>query len=76
MTATTTIDHIRAAVVLCAGADPDAITPEARLDALDIDSLTLAEVVWSLEDRIGKTLEITTKPATVADLIAIIEGAP
>lgn len=73
---TTTLDHIRAAVVMCAGAVPDAITPEAKLDALDIDSLTLAEVVWNLEDRIGKTLEITTKPATVADLINLIEATP
>lgn len=73
---TTTLDHIRAAVVMCAGADPDAITPEARLDALDVDSLTLAEVVWSLEDRIGKTFEFKTRPDTVADHINLIESTP
>lgn len=73
---TSPLDHIRAAAVMCAGCDPEAIVPEARLDALGVDSLTLAECLFYLEHAGVKVAEPNVKPETVADLVALIEPAP
>lgn len=73
---TTALEHIRAAAVMCAGVDPDAVTPDATLDTLAIDSLTLAECLFYLEDSGIKVREPTVRPQTVADLVALIEPAP
>lgn len=73
---TTTLEQIRAAAVMCAGVDPDAVTLEATLDTLEIDSLTLAECLFYLEDSGVTVREPTSRPQTVADLVALIEPAP
>jgi len=74
--APTGLDLIRGAVAHHTDIDIDLIVPGARLDALDIDSLTLAEMLFYIEDRSGKTIEPETKPETVDDLVALIEASP
>lgn len=53
---------------------PDLIVPEATLDALNVDSLSLAEMLFALEDTLGTSIaEPTRRPQTVADLQELIE---
>lgn len=53
---------------------PDLIVPEATLDALNVDSLSLAEMLFALEDTLGTSIaEPTKRPQTVADLQELIE---
>jgi acyl carrier protein len=56
------------------GLDPARITPEARLEALDIDSLVLLELFFEFEETLGIKLsaDIPT-PKTIAELLAIVE---
>lgn len=55
-------------------ADPETVVPESELDALNIDSLTLAEMLFALEDQLGVTMpEPTERPRTVGDLIRLLE---
>ena len=57
--------------------DIDRVVPQARLDDLHIDSLTLAELMFCLEDSTGKDLEsVQVLPVTVADLVKLLEDAP
>lgn len=54
-------------------ATPEQIVPEAALTDLQIDSLTLAEMLFALEDRLGVAMpEPTERPQTVADVLALI----
>jgi len=55
-------------------AAPEQIVPEAALTDLQVDSLTLAEMLFELEDRLGVTLpEPAVRPQTVADVLGLIE---
>lgn len=55
-------------------AAPEAVVPEATLADLDVDSLSLAEMLFSLEDTLGTSIaEPTERPQTVADLQRLIE---
>lgn len=55
-------------------APPDAVVPEATLVDLNVDSLSLAEMLFSLEDTLGTSIaEPTERPQTVADLQRLIE---
>lgn len=67
------------------GADADALTRDATLDSVDVDSLDLVELVKALEDRFGITIsDDDLKPIeSVGDAIALTmrlseaeEGAP
>ena len=50
------------------------VVPEASLASLQVDSLTLAEMLFALEDQIGVALaEPTERPQTVADILCLIE---
>ena len=52
----------------------EAITPDAHLDALGIDSLGLVELMFELEDRLGIRLpEDFATPTTVSDVVAVVE---
>lgn len=54
--------------------DVNEISEETTIEELGIDSLTLAEMVWRLEDSLGDTqLEFTKKPVNLGDIIAIIK---
>jgi acyl carrier protein len=53
---------------------PEAIVPEATLEDLNVDSLSLAEMLFALEDTLGTSIaEPTERPRTVADLQKLIE---
>ncbi len=55
------------------GCEQESITAESRFDELGIDSLDTVELTMDLEDRIGKTIELKEKMATVGELVAYIE---
>jgi len=55
-------------------AAPEAVVPEATLEELEVDSLSLAEMLFALEDTLGTSIaEPTQRPQTVADLMKLIE---
>lgn len=55
-------------------AAPEAVVPEAALEDLEVDSLSLAEMLFALEDTLGTSIaEPTQRPQTVADLMKLIE---
>lgn len=55
-------------------APPDAVVPEATLADLNVDSLSLAEMLFALEDKLGISIEEPAeRPQTVADLQRIVE---
>ena len=55
-------------------AQPEEIVPEAELAALQIDSLTLAEMLFELEDRVGVSMnEPREVPRTIGDILSLVE---
>ncbi len=46
-----TIDIVRDVLVENLGLDADAITPEATMESLDIDSLDMVELICDIEER-------------------------
>ena len=76
MTATpmTALDLVRQVLVQYSDAPAETIVPEAALEALKVDSLTLAELLVELEDRIGVTIaEPAERPTTIADVLVLVE---
>ena len=55
-TSDSTLDTLRAILVANFPVQPDAVHRDARLDALDIDSLSVVEVLFEVEDRFGITI--------------------
>jgi acyl carrier protein len=57
------------------GIEPASVVPEASLAQLGIDSLIFVELVFEFESRFGITapMEELTRPATVAELITLID---
>lgn len=67
------LDLLRQVLGHLTDATPEQIVPEAELASLQIDSLTLAEMLFALEDRLGVTvIEPTERPQTVADVLRLI----
>lgn len=65
---------IRQVITKYTDAAPEAVLPEASLADLEVDSLSLAEMLFALEDTLGKPIaEPTQRPQTVADLIRLVE---
>lgn len=55
-------------------APAEAVVPEATLADLNVDSLSLAEMLFALEDTLGTPIaEPTQRPQTVADLQRLVE---
>lgn len=54
--------------------DVSEIKMESTFAELGIDSLDTVELVMSLEDEIGREIELTQKVETIADLVAFIES--
>ncbi len=70
-------DTIHARVVAALiefGADPDAITPDATFEALDVDSLDLVELAQIVQEEYGVELKGEDMPAlkTVEDAVTLI----
>lgn len=55
-TSDSTLDTLRDILVANFPVQPDAVHRDARLDALDIDSLSVVEVLFEVEDRFGITI--------------------
>jgi acyl carrier protein len=65
---------IRQVITKYTDAAPDAVQPEASLADLEVDSLSLAEMLFALEDTLGKSIaEPTQRPQTVADLMQLVQ---
>lgn len=65
---------IRQVIGKYSDAAPEAVVPEASLADLQVDSLSLAEMLFALEDRLGTSIaEPSERPQSVADLQRIIE---
>jgi acyl carrier protein len=55
----------------------DKVLPEALLADLGIDSLMFAEMLFELEDRTHKTIDVTSSdalPTTVAELVTLVDA--
>lgn len=52
----------------------DQILPDTKLADIQIDSLTLAELLFELEDQLGVTMaEPPSLPQSVADLLTLVD---
>ena len=60
-------------IVDAKGIDAASITPESNFKDLNVDSLDIAEMVMTLEDELGITIELEEGVATVQDLVNLIE---
>ena len=55
-------------------APPESVVPEATLADLNVDSLSLAEMLFALEDTLGTSIaEPSERPQTVADLQRLVD---
>lgn len=71
---TTALDLLRQVLGQFTDATVEQIVPDAELSSLQVDSLTLAEMLFELEDRIGVTMaEPKTPPKLVSDILLLIE---
>lgn len=71
---TSSLDLVRQVLGQYSDAAPETVLPEAELAALNVDSLTLAEMLFALEDHLGVTMpEPAERPRLVADMMALVE---
>lgn len=67
------LEIIRTGIAENCDIDPGAVKPESRLDELGIDSFTLLELIFSLEEQMGIELGSNVgTPETVQGLIDIL----
>ena len=59
-------------IVDAKGIDPDTIHYSSTFKDLNVDSLDIAEMVMTLEDEFGITIELEEGIATVQDLVNLI----
>ena len=72
---TTTFDRLRTILVKDYQIAPEAITPDAPLESLGIDSLGVAELLFNIEDEFKVTLPREPVNLTsVGDVVAFIDG--
>ena len=68
-------DKIVETIVDAKGIDAASIKPESTFQDLGVDSLDVAELVMSLEDEFGITIELDESIQTVADMVKLIDEA-
>lgn len=71
---TTTFDRLRAILVRDYRLDPATVTPDAPLEALGIDSLGVAELLFNIEDEFQ--ISLPSEPVmlpTVGDVAGFID---
>ncbi len=73
-TNTTVLEGVTEALVTL-GSEREQVTPDATLEALDIDSLDLAELAQIVDERYGVQVAAgdVANIRTVGDLVALIE---
>ena len=70
-----TFEKVAAAVAESKGLEIADIKLESTFQDLGIDSLDVAELVMSLEDEFGITIELDESVKTVADMVKLIDEA-
>lgn len=53
--------------------DVSEIKPESKFSELGIDSLDTVEMMMSLEERLGREIELDKKVETVGEFVAFVE---
>lgn len=70
----TTLDRLRVLLVKDYKLEPDLLTPDAPLEALGIDSLGVAELMFNIEDEFEVTIPgDPVALATVGDVVRYID---
>ena len=70
-----TLDRLRDILVKDYQLAPEAVTPDAALESLGIDSLGAAELLFNIEDEFKVTLpRDAVALVTVGDVVAFIDG--
>lgn len=73
-----TFDRLVAVLHDVAGIEPDSVRPEQSFnDDLDVDSLTMVEVLVDIEDKLGVKVEDDDAPSlrTVGDMVTYLDEA-
>ncbi len=71
---TTTFEYLSAILIKDYKLDPDALTLDAPLEALGIDSLGVAELLFNLEDEFKITLSPdSVQLLTLGDVVVFID---
>ncbi|MBI3715120.1 MAG: acyl carrier protein [Betaproteobacteria bacterium] len=69
-------DEICAAIAERFGVDTEKLVPEATMESLNIDSLSMIEFMFEMEDKLGINLSDSREPLkTLADIYAEIDKA-
>ena len=71
----TTVEQLREILVKDYKLDPDTLTLDTPLEALGIDSLGVAEMLFTIEDEFK--VKVSTEPlklATVGDVVSYIDA--
>lgn len=74
----TTLERLKAMLARDFSLDPGILTPEATLEGLEIDSLRLIEIFFSIEEAFGITVtaeqaEIRARVRTLGDLAGYVD---
>jgi acyl carrier protein len=75
--ASSTFDRLAALVARQHAIDPAGLTPQTGLADAGLDSLAVAELLFSIEDAFGVNLgdmDVTEVPATVGEVVALIDS--
>ena len=71
----TTFDRLRAMLIKDYPSTPETVTLDTPLEALGVDSLGLAELLFNVEDEFGIALPTQPVPLpTVGDVVAYIDA--
>ena len=72
---TTTFDWLRLTLAKDYKLDPALLKPDASLETLGLDSLAVAELLFTVEDKFKITISPELVPlATLADVVRFIEA--
>ena len=74
----TTLARLQALLAQDLGKEPESIAPSATLESLEVDSLRMIELVFSIEEACGITVtaepaEIRARVQTLGDLAAYVD---
>jgi len=74
----TTLERLKAMLVRDFELDPGVLKPDATLEGLEIDSLRLIEILFSIEEAFGITVsaeqsEIRARVRTLGDLAGYVD---
>ena len=69
-----TIDTVREVLVENLDLDPEAVTAEATIEGLGIDSLDMVELVCDIEDRCEVEFGEPESLVTIGDIVAHIDS--